>query len=34
MRILEVDYEYLVTLQNYGLELPSSLITNVGYANN
>jgi len=34
MRILEVDYEYLLTLQNYGLQLPSSLITNVGYATN
>ena len=34
MRILEVDYEYLLTLQNYGLQLPSSLITNIGYANN
>lgn len=34
MRILEVDYQYLLTLQNYGLQLPSSLITNVGYAIN
>ena len=34
MRMLEVDYDYLVTLQNHGLQLPSSLITNVGYANN
>ena len=34
LRILEVDYNYLVALQKYGLELPSSLITNVGYANN
>lgn len=34
MRILQVDYDYLLTLQNYGLQLPSSLITNVGYANN
>lgn len=31
LRILEVDYDYLVTLQNYGLQLPSSLITNVDY---
>ena len=29
MRILETDYDYLLLLQNYGLELPSSLITDV-----
>jgi len=28
-RILDVDYNYSVLLQEYGLELPSSLITNV-----
>ena len=31
MRILQSDYTYLLTLQNYGLELPSSLIVDVQY---
>jgi len=29
MRILESDYDYLVLLQNYGVQLPSSLITDL-----
>jgi hypothetical protein len=29
MRILETDYDYLVLLQEYGLQLPSSLITDL-----
>ena len=34
MRILQSDYTYLLTLQNYGLELPSSLIVDVQYNQN
>lgn len=29
MRILQSDYDYLVLLQNYGIQLPSSLITDL-----
>ena len=31
LQILQTDYDYLVTLQRLGLELPSSLVTDVDY---